>query len=57
MFKDNIQSFFRNLYKTVKLNKFYSIDLKEIDPMEELNLIIMNFISLSNEGEYQRFNS
>ena len=57
MFKYNIQSFFRNLYKTVKLNKFYSLDLKEIDPMEELNLIIMNFISLSNEGEYQRFNS
>lgn len=52
-----LTGFFRNLYKTIKLNKFYHVDVQLMDVKEELNLIVLNFISLTNEGEYQRFNS
>ena len=51
------KGFFRNLYKVVKLNRFFNYDLHDINLEDELNIIILNFISLSNEGEYQRFNS
>lgn len=55
--KNTTQKFFRNFYKTIRLNSYYNIDLNEMDLEEELNNIILNFILLSNEGEYRRFNS
>jgi hypothetical protein len=51
------KGFFRNLYKVIKWNRFYNYNLRDIDLKEEINIIILNFISLSNDGQYQRFNS
>lgn len=55
--KNTTQKFFRNLYKVIKLNSFYNIDLKDLDLEKEINIIITNFILLSNDGKYNRFNS
>lgn len=55
--KIEISRFFRDLYKTYKINKFYLLDVNEIHLEKEVSTLFLSFISLTNEGLYQRFNS